>query len=593
MPKHTLDFDAIQEVRASLVGLSGTRAKQEAARWAKHHGLHVSRIYELTKDLRPPRKPRADKGKRRADLMEHPGMKTFAELVVTNKLDPDQAIEMARANGHDIPVALGTARRYLREHGLNRRQLRNGVRPHRRFEASAPGEIYQFDISGVKERWIDVKTRRILKVSPLEVSKNHPNTKVNRVALWKFTLVDDYSRKKFVRFIACSKPDSAHVIDFLLEAFREMGIPLVLYTDNDAIIVSRQMRRAASILDRAFAASGGFRLEQHLPGNPQATGKVEVAHQLVEKYERYIGAMDRPATVDDLNIFTVRLCEKVNWTAHRATGEMPDVRFRAGNAVMRVPPAETLNSAFKSVEFEREIRPSLTISYEGTSYQLPRGILSSGERNPFVDWIGKKVRIIWPTDADYFVLIGLDGVAYEIDRRAAQPDKAGQYRGTSESIGQRATKALRASADEKRAQRKAAGEEIIVPGIHKDFEIPALRPTLSGGSNSELSNPAISDQAAANKVAVMPRKKIATDPALLAALGNDIVPPSMVDGHLIDYWTALGQLIEEGSLTSIEPDKAWLKAQFGSREQILDTELRAALSRRTNETSTLAAIRRA
>lgn len=556
MPRTTIDADTRLEIRAALVGLSGARAKQEAERWANSTGLHVSRIYEITKDLRPSRKSRSDKGSRKADLMQHPGMRTVAELVTTKKLDPDQAIEMARANGHSVPVSLGTTRRYLRAAGLNRRTLRRGIRSCRRFEASGPLEIFQFDISGVKERWIDVKTRRILKVSELEVSKNHPNTKVNRIPLWKFVLVDDYSRVKYVRFVACGKPDSEHVISFLLEAFRELGIPKILYTDNDAIIVSRRMRRAASILDRYFAESGGFRLDQHAAGNPQATGKVEVAHQLIEKCERFIGACDERPTLDQLNTFTERICQKVNWQVHRSTGEIPAVRFRHGNAVMRIPPAETLDSAFKSAEFERQITAELTFSYEGTAYQLPRNAVINGERNPFVDWVGQKVRVVWPTEADYFVAIGPNGTAYEMERRAAAADRAGEFRAVAESVGQQAMKSLKASSDEKRTARLASGEHNIVPGIHKDFDLPAA-------------------------ATIMPRKKQAMDASLLAALTEPgVIPPSMVDGLPIDYWSALGLLITEGSLTSSEADKAWLWSVFGNDTKIMDTEIRAALESR-------------
>jgi hypothetical protein len=523
MPKTIIDSESAQEIRAALAGLSGARATAEVDRWAKVLNCHRSRIYEVTKDLRPPRKARSDKGKRRVDPMQHEGMRFVFERCATNKLDPDQAIEMARANGHDVPVSLGTTRRYLRAAGLNRRAVRRAIRPHRRWEAPAPGDIYQFDISGVKERWIDLKTRRILNVSPLEVSKNHPNTKINRIPIWKFVLVDDYSRFRYVRFVACAKADSGHVIDFLLGAFRALGVPKVLYTDNDAIIVSRRMQRAAEILNRAFTDSGGFRLDQHLPGNPQATGKVEVSHQLVEKYERYIGAMDRPPTLDDLNIFTERLCEKLNWTTHRVTGEMPAIRFRAGNASVRVPPAETLNAAFKSVEFEREIRADLSFSYEGVVYQLPRNAVLGGERNPFVDWVGQKVRIIWPTDANYFVAVGLNGTSYELDRREAAPDRAGQFKTPAESIGQRTAKELRESAKANRAARKAEGTEIIVPGIDRDFELPA----------------------AAGAV-VMPRKRIDPSLAEWANAAGDAMAPSLVTGAPIDYWTAAQVLVDEG-----------------------------------------------
>ncbi len=559
MPKSIISDDDRQEIRVALAGLSGTRAKTEAERWARLLNCHVSRIYTVTSDLRPPRKKRSDSGTRRADLLEHAGMRTFAELVTTKKLDPDQAIEMTRLNGGEIPVSLGTARRYLREHGLTRRSRRSGVRPYRRFEATAPGEIYQFDISAVKERWIDVKTRRILHVTSLEVSKNHPNTKVNRIPIWKFVLVDDYSRLKYVRFVACAKADSEHVIDFLLGAFRELGIPKILYTDNDSIIVSRRMRRAASILDRAFSESGGFKLDQHTAGNPQATGKVEVAHQLVEKFEKYIGACDRVPTLEELNKFTLRVCEKVNWAVHRATGEIPAIRFRHGNAVMRVPPAEILNSAFKSTEFEREVRPDLTFSYDAVVYQLPRNSLLGGERNPFVDWVGQKLKFVWPTDADYFVVIGMNGTAYELDRCEARADGAGEFRKPAESIAQRTTKALTASAKEKKAARLASGQHYIVPGIHDDFKMPAA-------------------------AAIMPRKKVATNPELLAALGNDVIPPSMVDGQLVSRWTAAQQLQSEDLLANplTASDKVWLDRIFAGRDEMLDTELRALLADRVD-----------
>ncbi len=154
--------------------LSGSQLKLEVERVAAHHRISVSRVYDITRDLRQ-RKQRADKGRRRADLLAHDGLRHAAELVTIHKLDPDIALETVALNGGEVPVSQSTFNRYLRERGLNRRQRRSGVRPYRRFEAEAPGEIYQFDISGVKERWLDLKTRRILKVTTLEVSPNHPN----------------------------------------------------------------------------------------------------------------------------------------------------------------------------------------------------------------------------------------------------------------------------------------------------------------------------------------------------------------------------------------------------------------------------------
>ena len=553
----------MQEIGAALCGLSGARARAEAQNLAGRYNVSVSRIYDVTRDLRPKRKQRADKGKRRADLLLHHGLRFAAELCAVKKVDPDLAIETAQANGHDIPVSLGTVRRYLRENGLNRSQLRKAIRPYRRWEAANPLDMFQFDISGVKERWIDVTTRRILHVTPLTVSKNHPNKNSNLVPLWKFGLVDDHSRLRHVRFVACDKPNSIYVIDFLLGAFRELGIPLVLYSDNDAIIVSKRMQRAASILDRAFAASGGFKLEQHLAGNPQATGKVEVGHQIFEKFEKLIGVKYQTPSLEALNQFTVAVCERYNWTTHRDTGVAPMLRFRSGYKPMRVPPDVLLDDAFKADEFEVSIRADLTIGFQGERYQLPRSPKVASLPNPFLSLAGRrgvKISIVWPPNADYFVAV-VDGIEYELDRKLATTDTAGEFRTVTETRGQQAMKELQQSAATRRREHKEAGTDIIVPG----FDVP-FAPAANAQHTESL--------------AVMPRHKVETNPELLAALGAGVVRPSLVDGHLIDYWSALSLLVEEKSLTANEEDKAWLKAVYAGRDEILDTELREALAQR-------------
>jgi hypothetical protein len=151
-----------------------------------------------------------------------------------------------------------------------------------------------------------------------------------------------------------------------------------------------------------------------------------------------------------------------------------------------------------------------------------------------------------------------EGRAWEIDRMVAAPDRAGEFKTPAESVAQSTTKILAASAAEKRSARKAAGTEIIVPGIHRDFEMPAA-------------------------ATLLPRKKITTNPELLAAMGSDVIPPSMVDGRLISYFNAATLLQKEETLsTPLTPlDQSWLRGVFNGREEILDTELRAAVESRS------------
>lgn len=533
-------------------GLKGKRAKAVAQGLAAAHCCSVSRVYDVTRELRPARQRRSDKGKRRGDLLAHDGLNRVARLIVEHNLDPDLAVEQARLEGHTIEVSLGTVRRYLREKGLSRRARRSNVRAFRRWEAARPGELFQFDISGVKERWVDVTTRRILYVPVTEVSENHPNKKLDRTRLWKFTLVDDHSRLKYVRFVACDKPTSHHVIDFLLECFRALGVPLTLYSDNDAIIVSQRMKRAAAILDRAFAESGGFRLLQHLPGNAQASGKVENAHQAVEKFEKLIALKSQTPTVETLNKFAAWLCDRMNWREHRTTGEKPALRWQSTRTVIRVPPPQLLDSAFKADEFTRKLGADLSISFKGARLQLPR-------KRPFVDWIGKTLTVVMPPDADFFVVLGLDGFEYEITRVSASADEAGEFKQTEESTQQRTTKALRGRTKELRAEER----DMPVLGIDTDID-------------------------ATGRPVEFPKQRDELTPERLAEVGPGIVPPSY-GGRLLTYFEAVDHFQAEGLLSNPldAVDQKWMKALFSRRTEILDTELREEIEAHNRQPAVL------
>lgn len=627
MPKNIISTDDRQEIRSAMAGLSGARAKAEAQLWATRLDCHISRIYEITEDVRPPRKQRTDSGKRRADI-DHPMVRFALECVVANRLDPDLAIETVLAQpefaGQEFPISLGSFRRLLRERGLDRKQRRSPRHAFRSWEAKAPLERFQFDISGLKQRWwYDISNRRILRVNELQVSGNHPNENRNRVQVWSFHLVDDYSRFRYVRFVAVDKPNSGHVIDFLLECFRNLGIPLALYTDNDPIIVCKRMRRAASILDRAFAESGGFKLEQHTPGRPQATGKVEAGHRICEKFWNLIGLKRVTPDLKTLNKLAANVCDGDSRVPSRATGIAPLLRFNQGHQAIRIPPPALLDSAFKATPYRLSVAGNLTIRVEGATYQLPRAanLRHNGQNvpNPFLGLAGRrgdafKIDVVWPPAADYFVCI-VDGRQYEFDRVLATPDAAGEFRAMPESIGQQTEKIIRASARARRAANKEAGVEIVTPGIDVPLAAqvagavvagaqfnagtagvsPAssLASSQSGISNLESGISTVAGHrssvaqpgAVAANTSMFPRKRIETDPALIAALAPGAVPPSMMTGQIVNRWTAAEQLqavdLLPAELTSA--DKAWLDRVFAGRDEMLDTELRALLADRVEE----------
>jgi hypothetical protein len=124
MANQVLGNLAVEEIREAMYGLRGPHAKYEAGRLAKFYNISVSRVYDITRDLRPRRKKRIDTGSRTADLLEHDGLRYAAELVVLEKVDAKSALERVKKEGYDIPVSLGTFRRYLREHQISPTQLK-------------------------------------------------------------------------------------------------------------------------------------------------------------------------------------------------------------------------------------------------------------------------------------------------------------------------------------------------------------------------------------------------------------------------------------------------------------------------------------
>lgn len=550
MANRKLSDRDIDEVVAAMKGLKGRAASNTAMRLAEFLNVSKNTIYAACKGVRPERARRSDHGKRAADVMNHPKLKLAAEQVVKHNLKPSLALRVVDPSEPDAvsPVSIATFNRYCRENGIARAQNQNSIRPYRKWEASAPGEMLQFDITGLKERWLNTDTRRILKIYIDD--KNHPNTDRKLVRLWSMVAKDKYARFMFQRFIAVDKPIAADVIGFLLECFRTMGVPLCLYTDNDPVIKNRLMERAASVLDKAFASTGGFKMEQHAPNNARATGLVEQAHRWVEDFNALIGVRYSAPTVDQLEIFSRDLCDEFNMTRNRATGVEPRIRYRDGNGVMRVAPPETLDSAFKAREFERRIKPTVTFEFEGVDYALPH-------IEPFIEWAthGIKATFLWPPDEKFFLVTARGYDEYEVDRIAAVADVAGEFRALPETKGARNRKALRASAADRRKRLEGDGKGLLVPG----FDI----------------HPATDD------LAVFPRTEVQPDPSALRELpGADVAL-----GRMVNLWEAIGLLQDEGifargSAFADSADRLWIKALFEGRETLEETELRAALSAR-------------
>jgi hypothetical protein len=567
MSNNKLSESDKQEICATLAGLKGAKAKSEAQSLADFYQVSYSQICAISKDVRPLRKKRSDAGKRQHQLLENEALKFAAELVVNQQLNPELALETMHENSElfgTVDIKLGTFRRYLREHGISRTQMKKKVITHRPFRAEFPGQIFQVDISGVKERWVNLKTRAIHKVSILEVSKNHPQRRNDLVPLWKFVLKDDYSRFKFLMFIACNKPNTIHFAEFLKLGFQKMGTPFKLYSDNDAIIVNKRMQRGAKFINELFESSGGFVMEQHMPGKPNATGKVERSHQIVEEFEKLIGvshAFGNKPNIAALNRFATYICDKYNKRVHSTIKVAPVLAFRETTNPKRMINPKQFDAAFKARDLELKVHSDVTISVDSIKYQLSRK-----DSEPFLllAETGQKLKVYWLDDEDYFACVTPAGEEYIVDKVIAKADVAGEYKALPETKSQKNQKILKASQKERRKEIKEIQKTqdtpvIIVPGI--DTEIEAKSKT---------------------NMVEFPVKIETGNIERLNELTHQVANPEIIYARPIDFIDALEYLQENDFAPDYPCDelnqaKNWLVVIFNGRETITEEELKDCL----------------
>lgn len=560
MSNCTLSLNDEQEICTALRGLRGSSAKQTALQLADFYGVSYSQICVVSKSVRPSRKQRTDKGKRKIDFFDNEAMRGIGELSINHKLGTELAVEVITANpdifGEMPDVSIGTINRYKNQLGIGRKQLETLRRPYKEFEAEFPLQIFQFDISGVKERWMDIKTRRILRVPASEVNANHANRRSDRIPLWKMNGKDDCSRFTVYEYIAAPKANSVHYINYLRNTFAKIGLPYQIYTDNDSILTSKRIQRGADILDKMFAAIGGFKLIQHAPGNPQATGKIERGHQVVEAYEKLIGVKieygDVP-TLDELQIFAANVCAKYNSRRHRTTGIEPRLRLRQTTAPKRIITTEQFDAAFLSRELTLLLQADVTVVIDGVKYQLPRD-----DQKPFVSLAalkGVKLTVFYLENADFLIVITPNGDEFTVAKIEAKIQIGRLDEPMPESASAANQRALKASAAERKTRLKAEGKKLVVPHFDTDFQ--------------------------AGNVSIFPQATEGGDVAVLDELTHNIRQIAE-DSRRLDYYAALDNLQEREIITKppFAADIVWLKSLFTETETITEADLDAALTTR-------------
>jgi len=237
---------------------------------SQERSIHVQRIAdtyrcsvdtvqrELQKHRAQSRKARKDQGIARWENQQE--FIGWIEIIAaikhrsTNKkshhISTNQAIAMAERgfrdsqNGQWIQIPQGqltrqTCNRWLKSMGLN--HSRTWESPSVRFGASAPNEVWQFDLSPSDAYYLD-KEKGIIEDNSWRPKKAHEH----RPKLTLYSVIDDFSRVEYMEYHLCYGEDVETALRFLYRAmaskedpsFPFQGVPSTIYMDNGPIAKS-------------------------------------------------------------------------------------------------------------------------------------------------------------------------------------------------------------------------------------------------------------------------------------------------------------------------------------------------------------------
>ncbi|MFQ5631351.1 MAG: hypothetical protein ACE5I1_21470 [bacterium] len=393
-------------IRDQMVGLSGKEARAKAEMLVKlfaREGIQVSvdLIYRHSRDVRPKRKQRADNGTLRA--IDRNGFDTMLYYTAKHDFCANHICDVARANGV-ATIAPTTWNRILRERRLDRKTLKTVPKPWMSWGADEPNQIHQIDTTLSEQFYID-DDLSIGYESPQERYKNKPGNRKTRLTL--FSLVDDFSRAKFAMFIPTNTTESW--MNALYEAWRIKddlygfpfhGLPRILYCDNDSVVKSKKFKHA---IEEIF----GITIITHKVGSSQSKGKVEQPFKVFAEFQK-VTQVCKWQSLDEANAALFDFLYKINGKEHSATGERPFMRWiTIEPSKLKAVPSEELFALLKMDWDKRQIRPNLTISIDGTIYQLPF-------KEPYINHIKQRVEVFWyPGDLSKIYVV-LDGKSYEV-----------------------------------------------------------------------------------------------------------------------------------------------------------------------------------
>ena len=222
-------------------------------------------------------------------------------------------------------------------------------------------KIYS-NTSGLAARRFSKKRRMHLVQSDIKYGLHlpiGPNGKKQQVYL--VTMMDDASRY-ILHAEFYPTLDQTIVQECLRMAILKFGLMESVFFDNGVQYRTKWMRRACGKL--------GIRLLYAKPRSPEATGKPEKFHRLIDNFLAE-AALEKPKTLKSLNeLFDIWLTECYQNKPHAALdAKTPQAVFNADPTPLKFVPPEIVADAFLSYD-DRKVDKTGCISFCGKKYEV-------------------------------------------------------------------------------------------------------------------------------------------------------------------------------------------------------------------------------
>jgi len=310
---------------------------------------------------------------------------------------PASVLELAAALKREVPGRTAAqVAAILAEHAATAPSARTLQRHFARLElntrpdGSPPAAFGRFEAAAPNDRWTGDALH-----GPVVAGRK----------TYLFAFIDDHSRA-LVGYRWGHSEDTLHLAAALRAGLSARGIPKVVYLDNGAAMVSKQLLRALAVL--------GIQLVHSRPGRPAGRGKIERVFRTVR--EQFLielavpGALDALDGLSGLNeLFTAWVETVYHHRVHSETGQAPLARYTTTQPAALPSPA-VLHEAFLWSE-RRLVAKTATVSLHGNTYEVDAAL------------VGRRVELVF----DPFDLTTLSVRYQDRDMGTAVPHQIGHH----------------------------------------------------------------------------------------------------------------------------------------------------------------------